>query len=163
MLTKKEKEILVKNLTKEINESKGIFLTNIVGLDSEETLKMRKQLTEVNASVVVSRNTLIERAAKGTSCESFLKDLKGANALAFSKDDSIAVARILSNFGKLFDFVTLEKGFVDGQVVESNKLKMIAQLPSRNELLGSLLATMMAPVSALARILHSISVQKQGE
>lgn len=163
MLTKKEKEELVKNLTKEINESKGVFLTNIVGLDSEETLKMRKQLTEVNASVVVSRNTLIERAAKGTSCESFLKDLKGANALAFSKDDSIAVARILSNFGKLFNFVTLEKGFVDGQIVESSKLQMIAQLPSRNELLGSLLATMMAPVSALARILHSISVQKQGE
>ncbi len=163
MLTKKEKEEVVKNLTKKINESKGIFLTNIVGLDSEETLKMRKQLTEVNASIVVSRNTLIQRAAQGTACESFLKDLQGANALAFSKDDATAVAKILSNFGKIFNFVTLEKGFVEGQIVESSKLQMIAQLPSRNEMLGLLLATMMAPVSALARILHSISVQKQGE
>ncbi len=163
MITKKKKELMVQELKGKIEKSQGIFLTNIVGLSAENTLKLRKELRSVGASISVCRNTLFARASQGTSVESLMTSLEGAHALAFAQQDSSAVAKILFNFKKDFDFIKFDKAYVDGAVLESKQLQVLATLPSKNELIATLLATMNAPISALARVLHAVAEKKQGE
>ena len=85
-----------------------------------------------------------------------LKDLKGPHAVAFAFEDAPGVAKVLKKAGKDHEVVELKGGILNGETLSLPQVMELADLPSREEMLGTVLATMMAPVSAFARLANSI-------
>lgn len=164
MLKRAEKDEIISGLKKDIESARAVFLTNLVGIGSNEAVALRKEIRESQGKVVVTRNTLFKRAVEGTVAEPMLGDLKGPHALAFAYEDAAAVAKALKNAGKNFEAVELKGGVLNGELLSLAQVNQLADLPSRNEMLGTLLATFMAPVSAFARLTHAIKeeCEKQG-
>jgi large subunit ribosomal protein L10 len=163
MMTRAEKDVVVSSVRAQIEKSQAVFLTNLVGIPSVDSVRIRKSVREAKGHMVIARNTLFARAAKGTYAEGLLADLKGTSTLAFAYDDAAAVAKIINDAsGEFTDIVTVKGGMLGTQTLSKADVVALAKLPSRNEMLGTLLATFNAPVSAFARVLFAIQEQKGG-
>ncbi len=161
MLTRSQKEKVVKDLRDKIDRSQAVFLTNLIGLKSNDSNLIRKGIREAKGTMVITKNTLFKLAAKGTACEDLLKDLKGTNTVAFAFNEAPAVAKVIYDAGKEHDTVSLNTGIFEGKVLNKAELESLAKLPSREEMLSTLLATFNAPVSAFARVIDAIKGQKE--
>ncbi|MAW06689.1 MAG: 50S ribosomal protein L10 [Halobacteriovoraceae bacterium] len=162
MMSREDKTQLVSDLREKINSSSGVFLTNLIGLSANDSVSLRKEIREAGGSVTVTRNTLFRLAAEGTNAEDALKNLKGPHALAFASSDVAAVAKCLKEAGKNSeDLVSLEAGFLDGKLLSSEELTTLANLPGKDQMLATLLATFNAPIGAFARVLNAIKEQKE--
>ncbi len=163
MMTRAEKDAVVSSIKENIKKSQAIFLTNLVGIPSVDSVRIRKNVREAKGHMVITRNALFARAAQGTHAEALLKDLKGTSALAFAFEDAAAVAKIINDAaGEFENIVTLKGGLLGTQNLSKAEVVALAKLPSRDQMLGTLLATFNAPVSAFARVLFAIQEQKQG-
>lgn len=162
MLNRAQKESIVEGLKGDFGKAKAVFLANIVGISSNDSVAIRKAVREANGKVIIARNTLLTRAGTGTSAETILKDLKGPHAVAVAYDDPAAVAKCLKNASDDHEVVEFKAGILDGAELSNADLKQLADLPSRDEMLGTLLATFNAPISALARVLYAVQEQKNG-
>lgn len=161
MLKRPQKEAIVESMQNDIGRAKAIFLTNLIGVKSNDAVAIRKNVRDAQGKVVITRNTLISRAGVGTAAEQLLKDLKGPHAVAFAFDDAAAVAKCLKTAGTVSELVQFKGGILDGQLLSIAQVKQLADLPSRDEMLGTLLATFNAPISAFARVLNAIREQKE--
>jgi large subunit ribosomal protein L10 len=160
VLERSKKNELIEALKGDIDKANAVFLTNLIGVQSNDAVAIRKKVRDAGGKIVVTRNTLFEIAGKGTKCESLLKDLKGPSAVALAFDDAAAVAKVLKKSGEDLEAVTLKGGVLGEQVLSINEVNELADLPSRDEMLGTLLATFMAPISAFARVLHAVGEKK---
>lgn len=156
MLKKAEKDAIISDIKTDIGKAEAIFLTNLIGVGANDAVDIRKQIREANGKVVVTRNTLFRIAAQGTPAENLLSNLKGPHAVAFAFEDAAAVAKVLKKSGESFEAVELKGGILGEEELALAQVKELADLPSRDEMLGTLLATFMAPVSAFARLMNSI-------
>lgn len=161
MLNRSEKEAIIQSLNEDIGRAKAIFLTNLIGISSNDAVSVRKAVRDNNGKMVVTRNTLFKKAAAGTPAEALVADLHGPHALAFAFDDPAAVAKSLKTAGATLEVVELKGGVLDGIMLSKAEVKQLADLPSRDQMLGTLLATFMAPASAFARVLHAIKEKKE--
>jgi large subunit ribosomal protein L10 len=162
MMTRTEKDAVVASLKEKITKSNAVFLTNLVGIPSNDAVRIRKNVRDVKGFMAVTKNTLFQRAAQGTYAEALLKDLKGSNAVAFSYDDAAAVAKVVNDAaGEFEEIVKVKGGMLGSQLLTAKEVVALAKLPSRDQMLGTLLATFNAPVSAFARVLHAIGEQKE--
>lgn len=157
MLNRAQKEEIVQGLKKDITEARGLFLTNLIGVSSNDSVGIRKGIREADGKVIVTRNTLFRKAAEGTPAEEMLSNLKGPHALAFAFNDGApAVAKVLKEAGKEHELVSFKGGLLNGETLSIPQINELADLPSRDEMLGTLLATFMAPISAFARLVNTI-------
>ena len=162
MMTRTEKDAVVSEIRAQIEKSQAVFLTNLVGIPSPDAVRIRKGVRGAKGFIAITRNTLFARAAKGTYAEELLANLKGSNAVAFAYEDAAAVAKIINDAsGEFTDIVTVKGGMLGTQKLSKAEVTALAKLPSRNEMLGTLLATFNAPVSAFARVLFAINEQKE--
>jgi len=162
MMTRAEKDAIVSSIREKIEKSQAVFLTNLVGIPSVDSVRIRKNVREAKGHMVITRNTLFARAAKGTAAEGLLSDLKGSSAVAFAYEDAAAVAKIVNDAsGEFENIVTVKGGVLGSQKLTKAEVVALAKLPSRNQMLGTLLATFNAPVSAFARVLFAIQEQKE--
>lgn len=161
MLSRSEKEAIIQDLNKDIGRAKAIFLTNLIGISSNDAVSVRKAVRDSNGKMVVTRNTLFKKAAAGTAAEELVANLSGPHALAFAFDDPAAVAKSLKDAGSSLELVDLKGGVLDGQLLTKAQVKQLADLPSRDQMLGTLLATFLAPVSAFARVVYAIQEKKE--
>ncbi|WP_408098211.1 50S ribosomal protein L10 [Peredibacter sp. HCB2-198] len=162
MMTRAEKDAVVSSIKEKIEKSQAVFLTNLVGIPSVDSVRIRKNVREAKGHMVVTRNTLFARAAKGTFAEGLLSDLKGTSCVAFAYEDAAAVAKIVNDAsGEFENIVTIRGGQLGEQKLSKADVVALAKLPSRPQMLGTLLATFNAPVSAFARVLFAIQEQKE--
>jgi large subunit ribosomal protein L10 len=161
MLNRTEKEAIIQDLKADIGKAKAIFLTNLIGITSNDAVSVRKAVRDSKGKMIVTRNTLFKKAAIGTPAEKLLSDLKGPHAIALAFDDPAAVAKCLKEAGSSLELVDLKGGVLDGQMLSKAQVKQLADLPSRDQMLGTLLATFIAPVSAFARVLNAIKDKKE--
>lgn len=133
------------------------------GLTVEQDTMLRKQLREAGISYKVYKNTLIKRAAEGTAFAALDPDLEGPTALAVSKTDATAPARVLAKFAKTANKLELKAGVVEGTYYDQQGIQVIATIPSREELLGKLLGSIQSPISNLARVLNQIAESQSAE
>ncbi|MCY4643762.1 MAG: 50S ribosomal protein L10 [Bacteriovoracales bacterium] len=161
MLSLDEKKAIVGGVKEKIDKARAVFLTNLIGVPSNRANEIRKAVREAKGAVIITRNTLFERAAQGTSAEEMLKGLKGPNAIALAFEDAPAVAKAIYEAGKDNEVITLKKGILNGQSLEESDLVALAKLPSRQVMLATVLATMQAPISSFVRTLDAIRVEKE--
>ena len=132
------------------------------GISVEDDTKLRKELREAGVEYTVVKNTLLGRAIEGTSLADMGSVLEGTTAIATSKDDYVAAARILGKYADNNDNFSLKSGYLDGEVISLEKLDALAKLPSREVLLATVLSAFNAPIASFARAVQAI-VDKDGE
>lgn len=140
----------------------GAVIVDYRGLTVEQDTQLRKQLREAGVAYKVYKNTLIKRAAEGTEFAALDPHLEGPTALAVSKEDATAPARILANFAKTAPKLELKASVIEGTYYDEAGTQVIATIPSREELLGKLLGSIQSPITNLARVLNQIAEQQGG-
>lgn len=162
MLTRSEKDAAIASLRAELQKASAVFLTNLIGVTANDSARVRKAVRTAKGKIVITRNKLIEKAAEGTSAAALLKDLKGPNAVALAYDDGApGVAKALNDVGSELELVTLKAGVLDGKLLSQKDVVALAKLPSRDQMLATLLATFNAPVSAFVRVMDAIRTKKE--
>ena len=132
------------------------------GINVADDTVLRKELREAGVEYTVVKNTLLGRAIDGTSLADMGSALEGTTAIATSKDDYVAAARILGKYAEKSNSFALKTGFLDGEVISLEKLDALAKLPSREVLLATVLSAFNAPIASFARAVQAI-VDKDGE
>ena len=145
-----------------VPDANSAVLVDYRGLTVEQDTKLRKQLREAGVVYKVYKNTMMKRAFAGTAFESLTKDLDGTNAIAISKDDATAPARIIAKFAKTAPKLEMVSGVVEGNYYDKAGMEALANVPSREELLGKLLGSIQSPIANLARVLNQIAESKGG-
>ena len=156
------KQPIVAEISELFNGAKGVVLVDYRGLTVEQDTQLRKQLREAGVTYKVYKNTMIRFAAKGTPCEALEPHLEGPTALAVSKEDATAPARILAEFAKKAEKLEIKAGIVDDTYYDAAGMQVIATIPSREVLLGRLLGSMQSPIANFARVIKQIA-EKQEE
>lgn len=161
----KKKKEFVKELTAKMKESSAGVLVDYRGINVEQDTKMRRELREANVEYFVVKNTMLRFACKELGFEGLEEHLEGTTALAISKEDTVAPAKILSKYQKDLEEETdfkIKAGFVDGKVVDKATIMELGSLPSKEQLVGQLLSVLVAPIRGLAVSLHAVAEQKEG-
>ena len=151
------KQPIVDEIKAKIDGAATVVLVDYRGLTVEQDTKLRKGLREAGCEYKVYKNTLMKRAFEGTDFAQLDEYLDGPNAIAISKDDATAPARILAKFAKDAKALELKAGVVEGQKYDAAALAELAKIPSREELLSRLLGSMQSPITNLARVLNQIA------
>ena len=151
------KQPIVDEISATIKDAATVVIVKYSGITVAQDTQLRKQLREAGVTYKVYKNTLMTRAFKGTEFEGLTDSLKGTNAIAVSKDDATAPARILSKFGKTCPAIELKAGVVEGILYDEKGMAQIASIPSREELISRLLGSMKSPITNLARVLNQIA------
>jgi ribosomal protein L10 len=157
------KQPVVQEITDLLNGAATAVVVDYRGLTVEQDTRLRKALREAGVTYKVYKNTMIRLATKGTEFEALDPDLEGPTALAVSKDDATAAARVLFNFAKTADKLELKAGIVEGVYYDTNGIKTIAAIPSKEELLGRLFGSMQSPITNFARVLNQIAEKTPAE
>ena len=157
------KQPIVDEISEKIKDAQGVVLVDHRGLTVEEDTRLRKQLREAGVVYKVYKNTLMKRAFEGTEFEDLSKHLEGPSAIAISKEDATAPARILAKFAKGAPALELKAGMVEGTYYDVDGIKSLASIPSREELLSKLLGSMQSPITNFARVIDQIAKSKEAE
>lgn len=157
------KKPIVDEIIENLKDAKSAVIADYRGLTVEQDTQLRKQMREAGVVYKVYKNTMIKRAIEGTEFEALTPDLEGPTAIAISKDDATAPARILFNFAKKAEALELKSGVVEGTFYDSKAISVIATIPSREELLSKLLGSIQSPVTNFARVIKQIAEKKEAE
>ena len=155
------KQPIVAEIAELLDGAKTAVVVDYRGLTVEQDTQLRKQLREAGVTYKVYKNTMIRFAAKGTKFEALEPNLEGPTALAVSKEDATAPARILADFAKKADKLELKGGVVEDTYYDAKGIQVIATIPSREVLLGRLLGSMQSPIANFARVIKQIAEKDQ--
>ena len=156
------KQPVVAEISELLNGAASAVVVDYRGLTVAQDTELRKALRQAGVSYKVYKNTMIRFAAKGTAFEALEPNLEGPTALAVSKEDATAPARILAEFAKKADKLEIKGGVVEDTYYDAKGMQVIATIPSREVLLGKLLGSIQSPITNLARVLNQIA-EKQAE
>jgi large subunit ribosomal protein L10 len=153
-MNRAEKAAQVEELRKGLAKSGNAILFAFAGLKVPQVTELRRQVRATRSSYKVVKNTLAVRAAKGTPLEALSAHFVGATAVAFNEDNPVGLARVLTAFAKTNPNLVFKAALVEGLPVEAGQIKAIADLPSREELVGRLLFLMQSPLRRLVTVLN---------
>ncbi len=156
------KQPIVQEISATIDGAQSVVLVDHRGLTVQQDTELRKQLREAGVTYKVYKNTMMNFAFKGTDCEGLSDLLNGPSALAVSKDDATAPARVLCEFAKKADKLEIKGGVVEGKIVDVSEIQEVSQIPSREVLLSRLLGSFQSPIASFARVIKQIA-EKDGE
>lgn len=151
------KQPIVDEISEQIKDAQSVVIVDYRGLTVAQDTDLRKQLREAGCTYKVYKNTMMKRAFAGTDCEQLSDLLEGTNAVAISKDDATAPARIIAKVAKDAPALEIKAGIVEGTFYDAEGMKTIASVPSRDELLSRLLGSLQSPITNFARVLKQIA------
>jgi len=149
-----EKEQTVKELAELVSQSKSIYLADFQGMSVDLVSKMRRRLRDAKVEFRVAKNTLTRRALREHGVESLDSYLEGPTGIAFGTDE-VAGAKVLAEFAKEFEKPALKAAYVAGHVYGPDGIKMLAQLPPREVLLGQFIGGLRSPMQGVVGVLAS--------
>jgi len=157
-LKREEKEKQVAWLRGHFKSARALFLADFKSLSVAETNALRAELRNRGVTFRVLKNTLVRLAYEDTSVAVIGPDLVGPRAAAWTDTDENvpAMAKVLVDFAKTHPNLGLVRGVLNGKLVDPSDMETLSRLPSREELLGRVLGTMMAPVSAFVNTLAAV-------
>lgn len=155
------KQPIVAEISEGIKDAESVVLAAYSGITVEQDTALRKEMREAGVIYKVYKNTMMNFAFKDTPCEELCKHLEGPNAIAISKDDATAPARILAKHAKKVPTLKLIAGVVEGAYYDEAGIQALAAVPSREELLGKLLGSIQSPITNFARVISQIAEAKE--
>ena len=151
------KKPVIDEISEVVKDAQGVVLVDYRGLTVEQDTRLRRQLREAGIIYKVYKNTMMNFAFKGTDLEALAPHLEGPSAIAVSKEDATAPARVIVKFAKEAPKLELKAGVVEGVFYDSAGIAEVAKIPGREELLSRLLGSLQSPVANLARVLDQIA------
>jgi len=158
-LNVQDKKAIVADVGAQLAGAQTVVLAEYRGIPVEQLTKLRASARDQGVYLRVLKNTLARRAAQGTQFEPLADSMVGPLIYGISADP-IASAKVLQNFAKTQDKLVITAGLYNGKLLDVAGVKSLASIPSRDELLSQLLGVMLAPVSAMARVLGAVAEQK---
>jgi large subunit ribosomal protein L10 len=158
-LNVEDKKAIVADVGAQLAAAQTVVLAEYRGIPVEQLTKLRASARDQGVYLRVLKNTLARRAAQGTQFEPLADSMVGPLIYGISVDP-IASAKVLQNFAKTQDQLIIKAGLYNGKLLDVAGVKALATIPSRDELLSQLLGVMLAPVSAMARVLGAVAAQK---
>lgn len=151
------KKPVVDEISAAIKDAQSVVLVDHRGLTVEQDTELRRQLREAGITYKVYKNTMMNFAFKGTDCEPLTEYLAGPSAMAVSKDDATAPARVLCKFAKTAEALEIKGGVVEGTTYDAKGIENISKIPSREELLSKLLGSIQSPITNFARVMKQLA------
>ena len=157
------KQPVVSEIKELLEGAETAVVVDYRGITVAQDTELRKKLREAGISYKVYKNTMIRFAAKGTDFEALGPVLEGPTAIAVSKTDATAPARILAEFAKKAPALEIKGGVVEGVFYDAKAMEKISNIPSREILLGKLLGSIQSPITNFARVLKQIADGQSAE
>ena len=148
--TKNQQQVAM--LQDKVAKAQSLVVIDYSGTTANDQVKLRGEITAAGGEVVVAKNTLIDLAiGKGK----LLDSLQGMSAVVFSYADPVTPIKSLFKFQKDADKITIKQGFMDDAVLSVAQVESLSKLPSKAELISSVLVGIQAPGRNLASVLHA--------
>lgn len=159
MLRLADKKAIVQEVAAVASAAHSAVLANYRGLTVEQMTELRIEARKADVYVKVVRNTLARLAVKETDYACLDEALVGPVVIMFSKSDPGAAARVVRDFVKKYEQFEVKALALSGNLLKADKLKDVANLPTRDQALATLMSLMLAPVTQLARTLSETYAQ----
>src|SRR4030088_242820 len=155
-VSKAKKTEQTEKLNAELKNVSNAVVATYSKLTVMQDYELRKVLRGAGAKYKVVKNTLAERAAKGTKVEEALKNLAGVTSVAYTTGDPVAMAKALTKYAKDTPEFTFKVGVVEGRVISIKEIEALATMPSKEELMSKLLFLMNAPAQRLVTVMNAV-------
>src|SRR5688572_9723544 len=152
-VTRAEKEQELQDLSAAFKGADTAILVDYRGLNVPAVTELRRQIRGVKGTYKVVKNTLAIRASKGTSFEALEKMFEGTTAIAYTGDDAVALAKVLTTFMKGAPTLSIKGAVVQGRAIKPAEVTDLASLPGRTELYSKLLFLLQAPMQQFVSVL----------
>ena len=161
-------------LREKLEKSQSVVIIDYRGLNVAAMTKLRRRMKENGCELLVAKNTLTKIAAGAIELEGMEPYLEGPTAMAFGYEDPVAPAKVLAELAREFKTMQVKAGVLERRVIDNQAVKVLAELPSREVLLGKVLGGMQSPMYGFvitlngllrnfAYVLEAIRKQKAGE
>jgi len=154
-LNRQQKAAKIEEVSALVAKAQTIVVAEYRGLDVDSVTRLRKEARGQGVQLRVLKNTLARRAVNDTPFSGLADKMVGPLVYGFSSDP-VAAAKVLSNFAKSNDKLVVKAGALPNVVMDDAGVKALATLPSREELLAKLMATMQAPIGQFVRTLNEV-------
>lgn len=154
-LSRQDKAVMIEEATALVAKAKAIIVAENLGLDVESVTQLRREARGQGVQLRVLKNTLARRAVTGTPFAALADKLVGPLVYGLGADP-VAVAKVLSGFAKNNEKLVIKAGAMANFVMDEKAVKTLATMPSREELLAKLMATMQAPIGQFVRTLNEV-------
>jgi large subunit ribosomal protein L10 len=152
---REEKATSIAELREKLGDARGAVLTDFRGLSVAEITELRTLLRKSAVEYKVVKNTLAKLAVKDTGLAGLASYLEGPTAIAISRKDPVAASKAVSAWAKGRPTFAIKGGVVEGRVVGPAEVADLAELPSREVLLGRMAGAFQAPLQALVQVLSA--------
>ena len=154
-VTRADKETELQDLESAFRGTDSAILVDYKGLKVPEVTELRRQVRRARGQYKVVKNTLAKRALTGTKFESLGEFFTGTTAVAYSGDDPVALAKVLTTFAKTAPALQIKAAVVQGRAIKAGEVTDLAALPGKPELYAKLLFVLQAPMVQLVSVLNA--------
>jgi large subunit ribosomal protein L10 len=155
-VSREAKETELQELTQAFSGSESAVLLSFTGIKVSEVTELRRQVRAAKGQYRVVKNTLAKRALKGTSFEPLSEHFVGATAVAYSADDPVGLAKVLTTFAKTTPALQVKAAVVQGKAIKPAEVTELATMPGKPELYAKLLFLLNAPMVQLVSVLSAV-------
>lgn len=141
-------------LKEKLSRAKSFAIVNYEGTSADDQVKLRSALTAAGAEMVVAKNTLVGLTLDN---KEFADSLNGMNAIVFSYEDEISGFKQVVNFHEKADKLEIKQGGMEGKVLSAEEIMELSKLPSKDELIATLIARIQGPAHGLVNVLSATS------
>lgn len=149
-----DKKIIIDDLLDRVNASPFVLVVEYTGMTVPQFSELRNRLSVSGAECHVAKNSYMRQALSEAGLPDTGDQLVGQTAFITGQEDVAAAAKVLKNFEKEFQKPAIKLGILDGAILDESQVKAIAELPSREVMLATLLGVINAPASKLVRTLN---------
>ena len=151
-----QKAETIKTITEKFQTAPAVYLLEYQGINVEKITALRKNFREIGSELKIVKNTLTKIAADSVGYKDLGEYLTGPTALVFCGNEVVAPAKILVDFARENQSVSIKGGIVEGQVIKGDGVKKMASVPSRQVLLGQFVYVLISPVAGFVRTLNGV-------
>ena len=161
VVSREEKELQIKEVAENLQSAASIVVVDYLGLTVAEVTELRKQLREAGVKMEVVKNTMLRRAAEKAELAELNEVFVGPTAIVYSEEEVVAPAKIVAEFAKNAEALTIKGGTIEGEVANVEQIQALAKLPDREGLLSMLLSVLQAPVRNVAYAVKAVADKKE--
>ncbi|HMK38109.1 MAG TPA: 50S ribosomal protein L10 [Bacteroidota bacterium] len=156
-MKREEKEQIVAEVSETARKAHGMFFTDFTGLTVEQATELRREFYRAGVEYRVVKNTLIQKALEQvTGYDSVFDRLAGPTGVAFAFEDPVVPARIIQKFTEKHSRLSLKVCVLEHQVFEGARLAELAKLPSRREIMSSILGCVQSPLAGVPTVIAAL-------
>ena len=153
-LTKEQKQQIIEGLKEKIDKQKSMVFVTIANLKAKDMIDLRNRLKEKDCLLFVAKKTLLKIASQEKNLLINVKELKGEVALIFGFKDEVSAANISHQFSLENKNLEILGGIFENEFIDKERVIILAQIPSREELLAKVVGSILSPVSGFVNVLQ---------